>query len=82
VALVVEVAQSSLAQDRAMIRVYGKAGIPSYWLVNLVDRQVEVYSDPRPDGYATRDDYRSGQAVPVVLDGVVVGFITVDDMLP
>jgi Uma2 family endonuclease len=82
VALVVEVAQSSLAQDRAMVCVYGKAGITLYWIVNLVDRQVEVYSDPQPDGYATRNDYRSGQAVPVVLDGVVIGSIGVADLLP
>ena len=82
VGLVVEVSDSSLAEDRAMVRVYGPAGIPVYWILNLVDRQVEVYSGPRPDGYATRIDYRSGQHVPVVLDGVIVGQIAVDDMLP
>ena len=31
-----------------MVRVYGPAGIPVYWIVNLVDRQVEVYSGPGP----------------------------------
>ena len=82
VGLIVEVSDSSLAEDRAMVRVYGPAGIPVYWIVNLVDRQVEVYSGPRPDGYATRDVYRSGQHVPVVLDGVIVGQIAVDDILP
>jgi Uma2 family endonuclease len=82
VALVVEVAHSNLAQDRAMVRIYGKAGIPICWIVNLNDRQIEVYSDPQPDGYATRTDYRSGEYVPVVLDGTVVGQIAVDDILP
>ena len=82
VGLIVEVAHSSLAEDRAMVGVYGPAGIPVYWIVNLVDRQVEVYSGPQPDGYATRDDYRSGQHVPVVLDGTIVGQIAVDDILP
>ncbi len=82
IGLIVEVAHSSLAQDRAMARVYGKARIPIYWIVNLVDRQVEVYSDPQPDGYATRQDYRSGEKVPVVLDGAIVGYIAVDDILP
>jgi Uma2 family endonuclease len=82
VGLIVEVAFSSLAEDRAMVAVYGRSGIPIYWILNLVDRQVEVYSCPQADGYATRTDYQSGQHVPVVLDGAVIGQIAVDDLLP
>jgi Uma2 family endonuclease len=82
VGLIVEVSDSSLADDRAMVRIYAPAGIPIYWIINLVDRQVEVYSGPQADGYATRDIYRSGEHVSVVLDGTVVGQIAVDDMLP
>jgi Uma2 family endonuclease len=82
VGLIAEVSDSSLADDRAMVRVYGPSGIPVYWIVNLVDRQVEVYSDPRPEGYETCEVYHSGQQVPVVLDRVVVGHIAVDDILP
>ena len=84
VSLVIEISDTTLGKDRgdeAGVN-YGRAGIPVYWIVNLVDRQVEVYSGPQPDGYATRTDYRSGQYVPVVLDGTVVGQIAVDDMLP
>ena len=65
-----------------MVHVYGPAGILVFWIVNLVDPQVEVYSGPQPDGYATCGVYRAGQHVPVVLDGVVVGQIAVDDILP
>ncbi len=43
-ALVVEVAKSSLSEDRQMANIYGPAGIPVYWVVNLKDRQVEVYT--------------------------------------
>ncbi len=83
VSLVIEISDTTLAKDRGDKRVnYGRAGIPLYWIVNLIDRQVEVYSGPRPDGYATRTDYRPGQSVPVVLDGTIVGHIPVDDMLP
>jgi Uma2 family endonuclease len=81
-ALVVEVSSSSLAEDRAMTKVYGPAGIPVYWIVNLVDRQVEVYSDPGPSGYASRNDYLPGQQVPVVIDGQQLGTIAVDVILP
>jgi len=52
------------------------------WIVNLVDRQVEVYSDPQPDGHAKRTDDPSGEYIPVVLDGTIVGHIAVDDILP
>jgi len=53
-----------------------------YWIVNLVDRQVEVYTDPGPAGYASRKDFASGQHVPVVIDGGHGGQIAVDDILP
>jgi Uma2 family endonuclease len=83
VAIVAEIADSSLAKDRRRVRVYGgRRGIPVYWIVNLVDRRIEVYSEPRTAGYRTRVDYAAGESVPVVLDGVHVGSIAVDDMLP
>ena len=47
IALVVEVADSSLARDRGEKRDnYARAGIPVYWVVNLVGRQLEVSSNP------------------------------------
>lgn len=48
--LIVEVSESNLAYDRrTKTSLYARAGIPDYWIVNLVDKQVEVYRDPRPD---------------------------------
>jgi Uma2 family endonuclease len=83
VALIVEVADSSLTNDRKeMAVVYGKAGIPIYWIVNLVDRQVEVYTGPGPNGYAPPEVYLPGSIMPVVVDGGIVGHIAVDDLLP
>jgi Uma2 family endonuclease len=52
VALVVEVADSTLAGDRLKRRVYSRAGIPTYWIVNLVDSRLEVFTDPRDTGSA------------------------------
>lgn len=87
--LVVEVADSSLASDRRHKgRVYARDRIPVYWIVNLQDRQVEVYSDPSgptdpvDPRYATRRDFPAGSAVPVELDGVIVGTVPVDELLP
>jgi Uma2 family endonuclease len=49
VALVVEVAQSRLAFDRGdKASLYARAGVVDYWIVNLVDRVVEVHRDPQP----------------------------------
>jgi hypothetical protein len=60
----------------------GAAGIPDYWIVNLVHRQVEVYTSAGPAGYASRQDFASGQQVPLVIGGRQVGLIAVDDLLP
>ena len=43
-----------------MTKVYARAGIPVYWIVNLVDRQVEVYTQPSNDGYQSREDFGMG----------------------
>lgn len=87
VELVVEVADSSLRRDRTFKkRIYARAGIPFYWIVNLVDRQIEVYSTPSGPGtapdYADRRDYGADEAVPVVVDGREVGRVAVSDVLP
>ena len=80
--LLVEVSRTNVSADRQQGIIYGRAGIPVYWIVNLFDRQVEVYSDPSPTGYAGRKDFPSGQQVPVVIDGQQGGQIEVDDILP
>jgi Uma2 family endonuclease len=82
VALLVEVSRTDVSADRRLITVYGRAGIPNYWIVNLLDRQVEVYTDPAPTGYASRQDFASGQQIPVVIDRQQRGIIAVDDVLP
>ena len=48
--LIVEVSDSTLAYDRSRkASLYARAGIADYWIVNLVDKQLEVRRDPRPD---------------------------------
>ena len=49
-ALVVEVADSSLQFDRQEKgSLYARARISEYWIVNLIDRVLEIYRDPAPD---------------------------------
>jgi Putative restriction endonuclease len=87
IALVIEVADSSLVRDRVdKNRIYARESIPQYWVVNLVDGQIEVYTDPTgPQSapiYRRRQDFTRGMAVPVELDGNAVGSVSVDDVLP
>jgi Uma2 family endonuclease len=81
--LVVEVADTSLPEDRTMgTEVYGPAGISLYWIINLIERQVEVYTNPGPAGYASRVVYKPGQLIPVVVDAQQFGELGVDHILP
>jgi Putative restriction endonuclease len=61
---------------------YARGRIPIYWIINLVDRQVEVYSNPRRGQYGSSQVFKPGQDVPIVIDGVEVGRIAVADLLP
>ncbi len=87
VGLIIEVADSSLDDDRnLMARVYGGGGVSLYWIINLVEEQVEVYSGPsgpsEPIGYRHCDVYTRGQEIPLVIAGAEVGRIPVADLLP
>jgi Uma2 family endonuclease len=83
IALLVEVSESTLGFDRrAQLRLYAAARVPVYWIVNLVDRQVEVYSNPNAGGYRTRKDFGPDDHVSLVIEGQEVGRIAVADLLP
>ncbi len=62
--MVVEVAESSVSEERKLVRVYGPAGIPVYWIVNLKAHQVEVYTVPHEDGYLKRACFRADSPFP------------------
>jgi Uma2 family endonuclease len=85
--LVIEVADSSLLRDqRDKTRIYARAGIPVYWIINLVDRRVEVYTLPSGPtavpAYGAFQTYQPGDDVPLVLDGATVGNVPATDLLP
>jgi Uma2 family endonuclease len=56
--LVVEVAHSSIARDRSKTSVYARAGVPEYWLVDLVHSVVEVHRAPDGACYAQSTVHR------------------------
>jgi Uma2 family endonuclease len=67
VLLLVEVADTSLEDDREVKGpLYAENGIAEYWIVNLVDRCLEVHRGPQPGGtYADVRTLRPGDRVDV-----------------
>ena len=65
VLLVAEVADASLASDRAKSVLYAASGIPECWIVDLVGDQVIAMGDPGSDGYRTERVRRAGDELSV-----------------
>jgi Uma2 family endonuclease len=64
VLLVIEVADSSLRYDRQVKgSVYAAAGVPEYWIVNVDAKCIEVYRDPKDDGFGSKRTYAIGDHV-------------------
>lgn len=86
VALVVEVSDSTLERDRALKkRVYARAGIPAYWILNVVEKLVEVYTDPsgpsEAPAYRKTRKYAPGDEVPLIIEGREIGRMIVSQLL-
>jgi Uma2 family endonuclease len=62
--LVIEVANSSLRDDRRdKLEIYAEAGVPEYWIIDLVHGQVDRYLDPRDGDYQRRSTHRRGETI-------------------
>jgi Uma2 family endonuclease len=87
VCLIAEVSDTTLRRDRGLKkRIYARAKIANYWVVNLKDECVEVYSDPavrsgKPD-YKPAKIYQRGSRIPLSLGEVVVAELPINDILP
>jgi Uma2 family endonuclease len=86
-ALAVEVAKTSLQRDRGLkARIYARAGVPVYWIVNLVDRRIEEHTEPsgpvKEPRYRKRRLLGPTRTIALVLDGHEIDSIPVRDLLP
>jgi hypothetical protein len=85
--LIAEVADSSLADDRSYKkRLYADNRITIYWIVNLIDRQIEIFTGPakasgEPD-YSHREVFSVTESVPLVIDGRTIALIPVREIIP
>jgi Uma2 family endonuclease len=85
--LVIEVANSSLLRDqRDKTRIYARGAILFYWIVNLVDQRIEVFSQPTgpaaTPSYGSFQTYQPGDAVSIVLDGITAATVAAAELLP
>jgi Uma2 family endonuclease len=87
IGLVVEVSDSTLPGDRDdKGRIYARAGIPCYWIVNVNDRWIEVYTSPSgpvaDPKFSLRVDHRPGDNISLILGDNAPILVAVQDMLP
>jgi|SRR2546427_5590677 len=76
--------QSPVSLDDSL---YARAGIQDYWIVNLVDRVLEVYRDPGPEpsaAYGWRYRSLTSMSAPAVVSPLAFASarIAVADLLP
>lgn len=87
VALLVEVSDATLQQDQSWKkRIYARAAIVVYWIVNVPERQIEVYTHPSgPTSnptYRQLKTYTEADAVPVVLNDREISYLPVSELFP
>jgi len=79
--VVIEVSDTTLQKDRGLkMNMYGLAGIKEYWIVNLVNRQVEVHLAPDEEQgiYTSVNTYKED----AVFDSPFAGEVAVNGFLP
>lgn len=86
---VIEVAESSLRRDRGIKQsLYAEHGIRNYWIVNLIDRTIEHYTQPHFSQsksdyeYSQRVVYREHDSVTMTFEGEQELTFTPADILP
>jgi Uma2 family endonuclease len=86
VGLLVEVSDSTLATDQKIKgEIYAKAGIAIYWIVNLQESVVEVYSNPtsgRSPRYGKPRVFGPNDSIPLTIAGKSLAPIPVKELLP
>jgi hypothetical protein len=79
VLLLIEVADTSQRYDRLVkLPLYGRAGVPEVWIVDLPGEVIEIYRDPTPSGYGQARRAARGDAVaPAAFPDIVLSVDTI-----
>lgn len=70
---IIEFANTTLTQDTTTKKqLYAESGIPEYWVVNLQDRQLQVYTQPQNGDYAKETILTTGTLSPTAFQDVEI----------
>ncbi|MCA9264699.1 MAG: Uma2 family endonuclease [Planctomycetales bacterium] len=79
--LVIEISDSSVIYDRTeKLSLYASSGVPEYWIVNLADECLELYSQPCGHEYRRVHAFSKQETVPASLPRTQS--VAVADLLP
>ncbi|MBC6992964.1 Uma2 family endonuclease [Neolewinella lacunae] len=80
VQLIIEVADTTLSRDRGTkAKLYASFGIQEYWILNLIDYQLELHLNPtEQEGYGNVQFYSRGE----VFSSPLLGELAVNSLLP
>ncbi len=82
IGVIIEIADSSLIEDRRWKgQLYAQARIPRYWIINLVNKRIEVDASPRAGTYREMKIYGLEDSVPLVLNGRQVAALLVKELV-
>ncbi len=83
IGVLMEFGDSTLLSDRIYKgTLYAEARVAEFWLINLVQRKVEVYSKPHGGKYRRVTEFAEKDKVPLVLDGIKIAEFSVIELLP
>ena len=82
IGVLMEVGDSTVLDDRRYKgELYAKEKIPEFWLIDLVNRKLEVRTKPRGGKYQKKVEYTERQTVPFILDGKKIADIPVHELM-
>lgn len=82
IGVIIEIADSSLLEDRRWKgALYAQARIARYWIINLVNKRIEVYTSPRGGTYREMKIFGLEESVPLVLNGRQLATLPVKELV-
>jgi Uma2 family endonuclease len=54
---IIEVSNTTIELDRAKKKIYATANVPTYWIINLTNKEIEVYTNPDNGDYKSETTY-------------------------
>lgn len=77
--LLVEISDSTLRYDRSTkLALYARSGVPTYWIVDVQDRSIVVFSEPAGDTYRQERRLRAGERLALGVEGSALAGLVVD----